>query len=202
MRSFGIACACLGLFALVSVAPAEDKKPAPPQGGPTPEMMAKMQAAITPGEQHKKLAELVGTFDCTMTCWMPGAPEPMVSKGVNKNEMILDGRWLKGDFVGEMMGQKYTGIGLLGYDNAAKMYVGSYIDSMSTMMSQHTGQADASGNIITLHAENIDCMTGQKAKMRMVFNLTNKDRYTFEFFMPGADGKEIKAMEIIYTRAK
>jgi hypothetical protein len=162
-------------------------------------MMEKMVKAGTPGEHHKRLEMMAGTFDAGMTCFGPMQMPP--SKGVTKNTMVLGGRWLQSEYAGDMMGQKFTGHGMMGYDNTGKKYQGTWIDSMGTQMTYFEGTADASG-AITVTTEGIDPMTDQKMKMKMVYVIQDKDKHTFTMYMPGPDGKDAKMMEIVYTRAK
>ena len=77
--------------------------------------MAEMMKYANPGPQHEKLKAMVGTWDATIKSWS-GTPEPMVSTGVMKNEMMLGGRLLESEFKGKWMDQPFEGYGLTGYD--------------------------------------------------------------------------------------
>ena len=116
--------------------------------------------------------------------------------------MILGGRWLKGEYSGQMMGKRFKGMQLLGYDNQTKKYISAWIDDMSSSLQMAEGQADASGKVITVVGECVDPMTNQKKTSRMVMTVVSNDRHTVEMFGPGMDGKEMKMMSIEYTRAK
>ena len=180
----------------------EKKADAPPPSDQEKAMMAAMEKLAAKGEPHRKLALLAGEFTVSAKCFMPGSDQPQVSQGTNKNELILDGRWLRSDFAGSMMGQSFTGLGLLGYDNSLQKYVGTWVDSMTTQIMQMQGTADASGNVITLTGESYCPAVGQRAQFRYVYTLGGNDSYKFEIYGPGPDGKEQKGMEITYTRAK
>ena len=63
------------------------------------EMEAMMKAA-TPGDAHKKLTPMVGTFTSDVKMFMqPGAP-PTGGGGVSENTWALDGRWVEQHFPG------------------------------------------------------------------------------------------------------
>jgi hypothetical protein len=100
-----------------------DKKQ--PQGGGDGAMdPAKMMEMMPkPGPEHAALMKDVGTWDCNVTCNMPGAP-PMVSKG---SEVVtaFGPFWTHSEFRGEMMGQPFSGAGMMGYDPTKKVYVGT-----------------------------------------------------------------------------
>ena len=164
------------------------------------EMMAMMTKLVEPNENHKRLEAFVGTFDAKVQCFLMPTPETWA--GVSRNEMILGGRWLKGEYSGQMMGKPFKGMQLLGYDNQTKKYISAWIDDMSSSLQMAEGQADASGKVITVVGECVDPMTNQKKTSRMVMTVVSNDRHTVEMFGPGMDGKEMKMMSIEYTRAK
>ena len=51
-----------------------------------------------------------------------------------------------------MMGQPFTGIGVTGYDNHAKKYLSTWIDSMGTGIFSMEGTASMDGETITLNS--------------------------------------------------
>src|SRR6058998_2961620 len=70
--------------------------------------MEAMMRAATPGDAHKKLNSMAGTFDAKVKTWMePGAP-PMESSGKAVNEWVLGGRWLQQRFDGTFMNQPFN----------------------------------------------------------------------------------------------
>lgn len=182
------------------LAPAADKAPAKIPS--REEMMAIMAKVGAPTEPHKRLAALAGDFKVVMSCKMPGEA-PMSMQGTNTNQMILGDRWLQSTFAGKVMDKDFKGIGLLGYDNAAKRYVGMWVDDMSTTMTYMEGTADPDAKVITLISENVDPVLGQKARARHVYTLNSNDSYKFEMYctLPG-ESKEALMMEITYTRSK
>ena len=108
------------------------------------EMEAMMKAA-TPGDAHKKLGAMVGTFNTDVKMWMaPGTP-PTGGTGVAENSWALDGRFLEQRFTGTFMGMPFHGIGYTGYDNIKKHYIGSWMDNMTTSMMVSEGTPDATG---------------------------------------------------------
>jgi len=163
-------------------------------------MMEAMMKAMTPGEPHKLLDNMVGTFDAKVSTWMqPGAP-PMVSTGTSVNSWILGGRFVEQKFSGSFMGQPFAGIGYTGYDNIKKQYWGSWMDSMSTGVMMSTGSTSDNGKTWKFTATMPDPMTGKDAPMEEKVTVTDKDHHMFEMWSPGPDGKMFKMMEISYTR--
>ena len=163
-------------------------------------MMEAMMKAMTPGEPHKLLENMVGTFDAKVSSWMqPGAP-PMVSTGTSVNSWILGGRFVEQKFNGSFMGQPFSGIGYTGYDNIKKQYWGSWMDSMSTGVMMSTGSTSDNGKTWKFTASMPDPMTGKDAPMEERVTVTDKNHHLFEMWSPGPDGKMYKMMEITYTR--
>ena len=77
----------------------------------------------TPGEPHKQLASLAGTWATHTKEWMEPGPPPTDSTGTCEYKVLLDGRFVQQECSGQMMGQSFTGIGTHGYDNFTKKYV-------------------------------------------------------------------------------
>src|SRR5262249_3588908 len=131
----------------------------------------------------------------------PGGPAEK-SKGVSTNALILGGRYLKIDYSGTMGPMPFHGFGLFGYDNTKKKYVSLWADEMGTSMMISEGTADASGKAITVSGPYDSPMDGAKHTMKQVWTLADNDHHSYEAWDSGADGKEMKILEIKYTRVK
>lgn len=179
----------------------EQQKPEHPTPA-DPQKQAMMEAwmkASTPGENHKLLEPMVGTFDAKVMMWEPGAA-PSESAGVSVNTWILGGRFVQQKFNGTYMGMPFEGVGFTGYDNVKKKFIGSWMDSMGTMMMVSVGTGDATGKVLTFECEMDDPMTGKPCKIREVARVVDANKHVFEMFGPDPAGKEYKMMEITYTR--
>jgi len=165
------------------------------------EMDAMMKAA-TPGDAHKKLSPMAGSWTAEVKMWMaPGAP-PAAGSGAAENSWALDGRWLEQRFTGNFMGMPFTGVGYTGYDNIKKKYVGSWMDTMTTSMMISDGKADADGKSITFSSTMDDPMTGKTSPVKEKVTVVDADHHMLEMWGAGPDGKMFKMMEINYTRKK
>lgn len=179
-------------------------------GMPSEAEMAAWMAAGMPGAGHEAIKQCDGNWQGECKFWMaPGAP-PETSKGTMKAKWILDGRWLQQDWSGTMdmpgpdgkvVTMGFTGMGLFGYDNVTKKYIGTWADSMSTCMMQLTGDYDAAKKTWTMRGELKDPM-GQLRKMREVVRVESPDRMVMEMH-ESIDGKpEYMSMQIVYTKMK
>lgn len=169
---------------------------------PTQAMMDAMERAGKPGDAHKRLADMAGSFDSVTRMWMMPGAQPVESKGHSENKLLWDGRFLQQDFRGEAMGKPFTGLGMTGYDNTRKRYVATWMDSMDTALAYMEGTMDAAGKVLTMTMNRTDPMTGKPHRMRTVTRVESPDRHVFELYEPGPNGKEFKSMEMVYTRAK
>src|SRR5688572_22054954 len=90
-------------------------------------MMKAWMDFATPSDMHKWMAKSDGTWNVEVTSWMdPDAP-PVKSTATVVNKMTMDGLYQMSDYTGTMMGQPFKGHGILGYDNAKKQFVNTWI---------------------------------------------------------------------------
>jgi hypothetical protein len=198
MRSRILTAALVAAFT-ATLTLADDPKP---QAGPGQAEMEAMMKAATPGDAHKKLGAMAGTFNADVKMWMqPGAP-PAGGGGLSENTWALDGRWLEQHFTGNFMGMPFSGVGFTGYDNIKKKYVGTWMDTMTTSMMISSGTANADGKSYTFTSSMDDPMTGKSSPVKETITVVDNDHHTLEMWGPGPDGKMFKTMEIAYTRKK
>ncbi len=189
-----------------------DKPAAPAAGGmpgqPSAEMaqyMEKCMAAGIPGPMHEWLAKSAGTWDGQCTFYMPGMPETK-STCTTTITSFLDGRFVKGETKGMMEmapGQQmpFHGFMVTGYNNTTKKFEQTWIDSMGTMMMNSLGTLSADTKTLTW-TSNYTCPASEKVvTSRMVETHAGPNAMTLEMWGPNPmDGKDMKMMEIKYTR--
>jgi hypothetical protein len=175
------------------------------------EMMKQMMELSKLNENHKLLASLDGTWNCSVKMWMDGdtSKKPDVSKSTAVRKSIMDGRYVIMDVIGKMEmpgpdGKKkeitFKGQGTEGYDNVKKKFVGTWMDNMGTGIMMSEGDYDAATKTFTYTGE-FEMMPGMKQKIRETLKLTDKDHMDFEWY-EDRGGKEMKTMEINYTKQK
>lgn len=162
-----------------------------------------MPQAPKPGKHHEHIKAFEGKFDFVAKFMMPdGKTEE--SKGTQTNTMGCGGLFLIMDASGaEMMGQKFHGHGLWGYDEQKKKYTSVWVDNMADYVQIGEGECSDEGKTITMWV-NIKTMEDATkwAKMKEVSKLVDKDHTTLAFSMTGPDGKEMEVGKIEYTRKK
>ncbi|MBW8313133.1 MAG: DUF1579 domain-containing protein [Rhizobium sp.] len=187
-------------LALAFALPAAAQEAAP--AAPSPEEQAMMEAfqkAATPGPQHARMAEAVGTYDMVVKSWQsPDAP-PTTDTGTSTRRMVLGGRVMVEEAKATMMGQPFDGLGLHGFDNVSGRWWATWNDSVGTGLMVAEGDCDDQGACTFTGSWN-DPVAKGKVTARMTSHWTDANTEIFEMFGPGPDGKEMKMMQITYTR--
>ncbi len=189
--------AVLCLFAVTVFADEPAKKPVM-----DPAMMEVMMKAGQPGDAHKRLDALAGSWDTKITMWMMPGMDPTTSSGTSTNTWVMGGRYLEQRFKGSFEGMPFEGVGYTGYDNVKKKYWGTWMDSMSTGMMTSVGSASDDGKTFEFEATMADPMTGKDSISKEKVTMTDADHHTMEMWSPAPDGTMFKMMEIVYTRKK
>jgi len=165
-------------------------------------MMSEWMKYAAPGPMHKEMEKMVGNWAGTSIWWMePGAP-PAESAAKAEYKMIMGGRYLVQDYVGDAMGQPFNGMGITAYDNFKEQFITIWFDDMSTGIMISYGTMDSTGTV-TYTGTADDPMTGRKdVPMRIVSRFIDDDTAIMEMYGPDAEGNEFKTMEITYKRQK
>lgn len=169
---------------------------------PDDAMMKAAMERTMPGPQHAALAKMAGTWDAKVKAWMTPDQPPMESTGTCEETMIMGGRYLQQTFHGDMMGQSFDGMGYTGFDNVTQKYIGFWMDNMSTGWMSSTGTASADGKTFTFTGDMSDTMTNRVLPNKQVVTCADDNHMRFELWAPGPDGKDMKWIEIEYTRKK
>jgi len=204
VRSAGSLTVLALLFASLAVpALAQEKKPAaPPMSKEQQAQMDAMMKAMTPGEPHKRLAELAGEWTFASKMWMDPSAPATESTGTATYRMIMGGRYLHTEQRGEFNGMPFEGVGVWAYDNVTKKYYSSWIDNMSTGLMFSTGTYDPAKRAYSWLSDMDDpARPGTKIKVREVMTIVDANTHRLDWYQ-AEGGKEAKTMEIVYKRKK
>ncbi len=165
------------------------------------QMMQQWMESQKPGKAHETLHKSVGNWNCVIKMMMPGMP-PSESKGKATIKSVLGGKFVLQEFEGDMMGMPMTGMGLTGFDNNRKVFVGTWADSFGTSIAHMTGGQSPDGKIQTMFGTIDEPMTGEIGKtVKYVTRHIDDNTMVFEAWEV-MYGNDFKAFEIHYTRAK
>ncbi|ASK31219.1 hypothetical protein CEY12_14405 [Chryseobacterium sp. T16E-39] len=158
----------------------------------------------TPGDMHKMLAKSDGIWSGETTMWMEEGGKPMKSTSESTNKMIFGGRYQESVHKGNMWGMPFEGRSIVGYDNATKKFVSTWMDNMGTGIMYTTGEWNAAKKSIEFKGKMPDITRpGKECDVREVFTFVDDNTQIMEMYGPGSKtGKEIKTMEIKFTRKK
>jgi Protein of unknown function (DUF1579)/TIR domain/PEGA domain len=174
------------------------------------EMMRQMMELAKPNENHKLLADLDGIWNYTIKSWMNSDPnaKPQESQvGIAVRKSIMDGRFFLMDVTGKlqmpdadgkMKEMTYTGMGVEGYDNVKKKFVGSWSDNMGTGIQFSEGTYDPVTKTFNYTSE-MEPVPAMKSQVREVLKIADNNHMTLEWY-ENQGGGEKKTMEINYTR--
>jgi len=189
--------------------PAKDNKPAagaPPEmqlpPGWTPEDMKAYEVAGTPGKMHEWLAKQAGDWNGKSQMWMaPGTP-PMASECKQTVKTIMEGRYIEAEMSGDMPGMgAFLGRGIVGYDNVAQKFVGTWFDNHSTGIMQGVGELSKDAKTMTWTYTFHCPILKKQTTMRQVETYTSENAMRYEMFCTDPkSGKEYKCMMIDMTK--
>jgi hypothetical protein len=171
---------------------------------PSPEEMQKMMDEFAaPAPEHKKLQEMVGTWDAEMTMIDPTKPEPTKEKGVTVFMSVLNGLFVQSSHKATMGGKPFEGVGIDGYSKEKHKYFAFWADQMGSTPMILWGEASADGKTITYDGETYDCGPMGQMTPRTKITVDDADHRTFEFWAKmGGAPDYMKMMEIKYSRRK
>jgi len=168
----------------------------------TQEEMKKMMDYATPSDIHKEMAKWDGEWTEDIQMWMtPGGPvQTMQASCVNK--MVMGGRYQESKTTGNFMGMPFEGVSTIGYDNARKVLVSSWVDNMGTGIIYMEGKWNEATKSAEFKGNATDPMTGKAVQTRQVMRIVDDNTQIMEQYTTPVGGKEYKSMEIKFTRKK
>jgi ketosteroid isomerase-like protein len=174
------------------------------------DMTKQMVELSKPGENHKLVAGLAGTWEFTGKHFSDDPNEkPIEVKGSCVRKSLWEGRYFLTETTGEKLqmpwsdGKQvaYKDIVIDGYDNVRMKFVRAMIDNhWDTGILSFEGSYDAATKTITYEAE-LEDSPGLKTKTRWFLKILDHDHYTEEIYEDN-DGRQVKDTEIHYRRVK
>lgn len=191
------------LLASITVSLASRAAEPPPTAAQQQAMLQAWDNAARVGPEHLRLAEqLAGTWTTRQHMWIDDKTPPAVSNGRSVHTPILGGRQIRFDFRGDIQGEPFEGTGLMGYDNVAGHYVGTWTDNTVTGIVVGTGRYDPATRTYTFHDVMSDPLhPGQQTTMRETLQAVDADHLVQEMF-DAHDGREVRILRVEYTRER
>lgn len=156
----------------------------------------------TPKAEHGWLEKFVGEWTTESTGTM-GPDQPPIQCQGTLSSRKLGGFWVINEMKGNMGGAPMTGVQTIGYDDAKKKYVGTWVDNMMDFMWKYEGSVDKSGKTLTLEADGPNFADpGKMTKFQDIYEFKSKDEMIMTSKMLGADGKWVTFMTGTAKRTK
>lgn len=162
---------------------------------------AQMPQPIKLGPAHAHFKAMAGTWAIKQTMFMPDG-KTMTADGTQTVTTVLGGLGMQFETKTPMGPMTMLGHGASYWVPAKGKYQSTWFDNMShhgVWIGWGTWDEKTKSMTETISGPGPD---GKETTMRMVTTVKDADSYTTVFFMKGPDGKEMKMMEMIYTRAK
>lgn len=153
-----------------------------------------------PGSSHQLLSMFAGAWDVRITFWSSPDAHPQDSVGTSQLTWILGDRFLKEDFEGDVLGERYNGLGLMGYDAAARRFMTVWLDSLNTAIAYQQGVYDPDAKSFELTGEMYDPLLGRKKTTRSEIQVLSPDKYSVTMTDTTSTGATFKSLEIVYSR--
>lgn len=153
-------------------------------------------------EQHEWLLQLVGEWEASSeTITEPGA-EPSRWE-ISESVRAIGELWIVAEGTATYEGQPFTSMLTLGYDPNKDAFVGTWVDSIQSMMWTYLGKLDNEKRVLTLEAEGPSSGDATKtAKYRDQLELINSDHKRMTSSVLGDDGNWQEYMRVDYQRKK
>lgn len=165
------------------------------------QMMKAWEAYATPGAPHKVFNSMVGKWKYTSQFWESADAKPEASSGTSTLKLILGGRFLQNDTKGKMMGMRFEGMGITGYDNLKGRYDTFWLDNMGTGTMVGTAVLDASTNTLKESGKfTCPCSKKNTRAYTAEWKVVDKNNMIYSMYGEDMSGKEHKQMELVFKR--
>lgn len=151
-------------------------------------------------ENHKMLSTASGTWASIISFFTPQVTEPKTGEGKCDVRMLHGGRFLMGDYYFRISGQDFSATHTLGYDNATRTFVSTWMDNSGTGILVCTGNLENDKSAIVLSGSYTDPKTRQEINVKQQFFLSDDRIIKLESYLTYPGDKEFKNMEIIMKR--
>jgi hypothetical protein len=160
---------------------------------------ANFEPRSAPGAGQRYLEKFVGDWDVVKTFY-PRAGKPVVQRGVCKQEMIHDGRFLQSSFAFRNGDAHTTGLGLIGFEAASGVFTSVWTDSRQTRMSFRKSKGPFDGEQIVLYSAALGGAKEKRASRTVTRLEDGGRRVVHRQYTGGPDGTERLVMELVLTR--
>lgn len=152
-----------------------------------------------PGEEHRKLEVLAGTWDVTLS--LPAGPGRHVEGTATcRGAWTLDGRFLRQEYTSTFNDKPLTVVRYLGFDRHRGVYVEIQFESTHTDVLVGEGTLSADGRTFTASGRHVDAVSGEIVPVRTVTTIEDDDTFRVEMFYASASGADTRTITLRHRR--
>jgi hypothetical protein len=152
---------------------------------------------MSPSEMHKWMATMAGEWEVQTVSFMGEKPD--TTMGTISEKMIVNGMYKESDYSGTMMGMPFMGKSIMGFDNAKKEFISTWVDNFGSGMLMSTGTYDEATKTLTMTGEFYEPVKKEGVMWKQVTTFIDENNYKVEMYS-NQTGKEEKALEQHMTR--
>ncbi len=160
----------------------------------------KWETYITPSKTHLFLKKMEGKWSHQSKIWVDSKANPIDAKGQCIRKMLLGDRYLQTTFKTFINKTPLEGIVTVGFDNASKKYVSTWIDNLGTGMMYLEGEYDSTDKRIEYEGSIADPISGKDRKIKQYVYYKDVDHQYIEMYEQPEGEDEFKSMEITMVR--
>lgn len=120
-------------------------------------------------------------------------------KGVETNKLVGGGLFVHSDFKSQMGDRTFEWQSLMGYDHRTKTYIGTWVDSFSSVPTQMKGAYDEKTKTMTVVSKVVSDESGEELVQRQVTTWIDENTKKFEIFLvveAGGQKVDVKLMDM------
>lgn len=159
---------------------------------------------VEPRAEHRWLQKLIGEWTYESDPMMCPDGKLMEKCGGSESVRAIGDLWVIADGTGQMPGGGEANMQMtLGFDPQKKRFTGTWLGSMMTHLWVYDGELDATGRVLSLHAEGPSFSgDGTMDKYKDVIEIVSDDHRTLSGNVLGPDGKWTTFMTAHYHRRR
>ncbi len=162
-------------------------------------LLAEMAEKAAPGESHRRLQGMVGTWDLEVES-RTGPESPWQrTQGRSVCVQALGGRYVVEYWSTQLQGQPFEAMHVLGYDRLAEKFLSIWMDSFSTWPVNSSGRMSSSESVLHLSGAMRDVLApdGRPFHLRMLFE--GPDQRSMEV-LDSVAGTQVPLLRVRATR--
>ena len=150
-----------------------------------------------PTDEHRELAEMVGTWKVACTYFMDPSQPPMECSATETCEMTGP-FWLTTRFDSVFGGMPFVGRCTVGYLPQKQKWISTWVDSMSPWLFHFEGERK--DGVLHMQGEGPSPMTGEMTTFRTEERALDDGNRSFDMFVALPGGQEARMFHYVYSR--